>query len=136
MRLGEMFRSSGVMAVVARIRETAGGASGSALAVPGASCLSACVYALMGGTKRVVPRGSVLGIHRMFFYADGPGEAMSNDREGRTFGTPAFVNELARYANSMGVSRDVIFTAEKVDPDHIHVVTPRELSRWRLASPK
>ena len=35
-------------------------------------------------------------------------------------------------AGAMGVSKDLIFTAEKVDPDHVHIVTPSELKRWRL----
>lgn len=136
MRLGEMFRTSGVMAVVARIRPAPQGMGSAALAVPGARCLSACVYALMGAKKRVVPRGSILGIHRMFFYADGGDAASATGRPARTYGSPDFVRQLAKYASSMGVSRDVIFTAEKIDPDHIHVVTARELSRWRLASRK
>ena len=34
----------------------------------GGGCYSACVYALMGAEKRVIPHGSKVGIHRMFTY--------------------------------------------------------------------
>ena len=55
--LGALFRSRGVTAVVASV--TQGG-----VAVPGA-CYSACVYALVGASHRVVPGRSRVGIHRM-----------------------------------------------------------------------
>ena len=48
MELGRVFRRIGAATVVAN------------------QCLSACVYAFMGGVKRVAPRGALLGIHRMF----------------------------------------------------------------------
>jgi hypothetical protein len=32
----------------------------------------------------------------------------------------------------MGVSKELIYKAEKIDPDHVHIVTPQELRRWRL----
>ena len=131
MQLGRMFRKTGVLAVVARIAPAQAG-QGPAVNLPGARCFSACVYALMGAKKRVVPPSSLVGIHRMFFYDDAQA-AVSGEAGGkRTYGSPHFVARLADYASAMGVSRDLIFTAEKVDPDHIHIVTPRELRRWRL----
>ncbi|MFM9152903.1 MAG: hypothetical protein ACKOPC_04745, partial [Methylocystis sp.] len=32
-------------------------------------CYSACVYALMGGSRRVIPPESRVGVHRMFNYS-------------------------------------------------------------------
>ena len=129
MRLGRIFRKTGVLAVVARIAPAEAG-QGPAVNLPGARCFSACVYALMGAKKRVVPPSSLVGIHRMFFFQDGE-DSVSGEGK-RTFGSARFVAKLADYASAMGVSRDLIYSAEKVDPDHIHIVTPKELRRWRL----
>jgi hypothetical protein len=131
MQLGRMFRKTGVLAVVARIAPAQAG-QGPAVNLPGARCFSACVYALMGAKKRVVPPSSLVGIHRMFFYDDGEGAVPGVAGGKRTYGSPRFVARLADYASAMGVSRNLIYTAEKVDPDHIHIVTPREMRRWRL----
>ena len=131
MQLGRMFRKTGVLAVVARIAPAEAG-QGPAVNLPGARCFSACVYALIGAKKRVVPPSSLVGIHRMFFYDDAEGAGPGEPGGKRTYGSPRFVARLADYASAMGVSRDLIYTAEKVDPDHIHIVTPRELRRWRL----
>ena len=131
MRLGRMFRKTGVLAVVARIAPAEPG-HGPAVNLPGARCFSACVYALMGAKKRVVPPSSLVGIHRMFFFDDDQGAPAGSGKGKRTYGSAQFVARLADYASSMGVSRDLIYEAEKVDSDHIHIVTPRELRRWRL----
>jgi hypothetical protein len=133
MKLGRMFRKTGVLAVVARIAPAQAG-QGPAVNLPGARCFSACVYALMGAKKRVVPPSSLVGIHRMFFFEDAEGAAAGEAGGKRTFGSTEFVARLADYAKAMGVSRDLIYTAEKVDPDHIHIVTPKELRRWRLGA--
>ncbi len=131
MQLGRMFRKTGVLAVVARIAPAEAG-QGPAVNLPGAKCFSACVYALMGAKKRVVPPSSLVGIHRMFFYDDAEGSLPGEAGGKRTYGSPRFVARLADYASAMGVSRNLIYMAEKVDPDHIHIVTPGELRRWRL----
>jgi len=131
MKLGRMFRKTGVLAVVARIAPAEPG-QGPAVNLPGAKCFSACVYALMGAKKRVVPPSSLVGIHRMFFYDDADGTATGEALGKRTYGSPRYVSQLADYARTMGVSRDLIYKAEKVDPDHIHIVTPKEMRRWRL----
>ena len=51
MELGQLFRKLGVAAIVARAGQTYGGT-----ALAGGHCFSACVYALMGGRKRVTYR--------------------------------------------------------------------------------
>ena len=132
MRLGKAFRKTGVLAVVARI-DAAEPGRGPAVNLPGARCFSACVYAFMGAKKRVVPPSSLVGIHRMFFYDDANAGRSGQGRGARTYGTPQFVEQLAAYAGAMGVSRDLIYKAEKIDPDHVHIVTLKEMRRWRLA---
>ena len=88
----------------------------------------------MGAKKRVVPPTSLVGIHRMFFYNDERDAATGIEEHHRTFGTTRFVAKLADYARSMGVSRDLIYAAEKIDPDHLRIVTTAELQRWRLGT--
>jgi hypothetical protein len=114
MELGRVFRRIGAATVVAH------------------QCLSACVYAFMGGIKRVAPRGSYLGIHRMF--AD-TSEGMFEPKH-RVYDDGSMAAMLMRYTARMGVSRDLIRSAEHVSSSRIHFVTPTEMSRWRLASRK
>jgi hypothetical protein len=133
MRLGTMFRKTGVMAIVARVQAAPPG-MGPALSVPGARCYSACVYALIGAKKRIVPKDSLVGIHRMHFDTYGRDMATGDSGAKRNFGTSAFVSQLANYANSMGVSRDLIYSAEQINPESIHIVTPQEMRKWRLGT--
>ena len=135
MRLGKMFRQTGVAAIVAHVLPAPPG-RGPALSVPGARCFSACVYALMGAKKRVVPKDSLIGIHRMHFDAAGRDLNTGDSAINRVYGSSDFVAQLAKYANSMGVSRDVIYTAEQISPERIHIVTPQELRKWRLGAQK
>ena len=129
MELGQIFRRIGAATVVARVRPSRGSSRFTT-----AHCLSACVYAFMGGVKRVAPPGSVLGIHRMFanqaeshgIFGDGPVE--------RVYDNGSMAGMLANYSARMGVSRDLIHYAEHISSQSIHVVTPTELARWRLAS--
>jgi hypothetical protein len=132
MRLGEIFRKMKVLAIVARMLP----ARGATMPLADARCFSACVYALMGAKKRVVPPSSLVGIHRMFFYDYSRDPLTGEETARRTLGTKDFVAKLSDYARSMGVSRDLVRTAETIDPDHVHIVTPRELRRWRLGSQK
>lgn len=135
MKLGAMFRKTGVLAVVARVAPAPPGV-GPALAMPGARCFSACVYALMGAKKRVVPPDALVGIHRMHFDAYGRDPSTGDSSSTRVYGTQDFVATLAKYASSMGVSSDLIYSAEKIAPERIHIVTPAELRKWRLGSQK
>lgn len=126
MRLGEMFRAVGAAVVVARV-----GREG----FTAARCYSACVYALMGARKRVIPPGSQVGIHRMFMY-----ERLDSTEDGapisRTFAHPGMVERLTAHARRMGVSQELIHKAERVAPDQMHVVSSKEMRRWRLAVEK
>src|ERR1700744_3228354 len=63
MELGQIFRRLGVASIVARAGQAYGGT-----ALAAGHCFSACVYALMGGSKRIIPPQSKVGVHRMFQY--------------------------------------------------------------------
>jgi hypothetical protein len=132
MELGRVFRKVGAATIVARV---VAGEDGRGRLVAG-RCFSACVYALMGGRKRVVPAQSLVGIHRMFAIegsgADPAGGGATSRQ--RRFDDGGMRDVLARYSSAMGVSRDLINKAEQTPTDSIHVLSAQEVARWRLGS--
>ena len=133
MKLGLMLRQFGSSVLVARARGTDGSQD---LHVVSGYCMSACVYAFFGGKRRIIPPGSHLGIHRMAIYSHsfdffGGGESTT-----RTYGTGELVDALSAYTKMMGVSPAVIAEAEQIEPEAIHIVTPKEIARWRLGTPR
>ena len=125
--LGRMFRAADAAVIVGRI-----GPQG----VVNGRCYSACVYALMGARKRVVPKESRVGIHRMFAY-DAAGVAPDDlGRTTRVYATPDLVTRLGDYAAAMGVSRELVYAAERVSPERVRILTPQEVRRWRLGVEK
>ena len=131
MQLGTVFRKIGAGVIVASTLSVGDGDQ--ALMVPGA-CLSACVYAFVGGAKRVVPPVSWLGIHRMVINERvfGPGGAETHE----VFGSKDIVSSLAAYTRAMGVDPRMIAFAETIAPEQLHIVTQREIARWRLGRPR
>ena len=134
MRLGKLFRKLGAAVVVARLQVPPDG-QGRTVFTAG-RCFSACVYALMGAKKRVVPPQSSLVVHRMFIYEllgssdGGPATRQKTYRNDKLF------NDLTRYAKMMGVSSSVIQAAESTPNNEVRVISQRELRKWRLAVPK
>jgi hypothetical protein len=125
MQLGKYFREAGVAVIVGRV-----GGNGIA---PG-RCFSACVYALIGGKKRVVPKVSQIGVHRMVAFHHGGRADDDMNRFEAVFATPELVQRLSDYVGSMGVSREVISTAERTRHDELRILTPEEIRRWKLGS--
>jgi hypothetical protein len=132
MELGQTIRSLGMAVIVAR--------PGAPTAQTGdlfsGRCYSACVYALMGGRKRVIPPQSRVGVHRMFNYTTSFNLAAGGFVRERYLDDGDMRDKLARYSATMGVSAGLINLAEHTSPDRIHVLTRSEISRWRLASQK
>ena len=125
MALGKVFRKLGVAAIVARP------IPGNGTALEAGRCFSACVYALIGAKQRVIPPQSQVGIHRMFSYDS------SNDPAGGTVRTmhhdDGGMRELiAKYSSTMGVSRGLIDAAEQTSSGTIRILSPGEITRWRL----
>lgn len=132
MQLGALLRQAGATAVVGKVG--AGFLSGPS--VDKGECYSACVYALMGGRRRVIPPESEVGIHRMFLAIEGQGGdvtqfASSGERSAAT-GIRA---SLMRYASRMGVSPELITSAEKTPSAFFHILTPDEIRKWHLGVP-
>jgi hypothetical protein len=131
MRLGAALRKMRAAVIVARSLEEGGRDVTTA-----GECMSACVYAMMGGVKRIVPAQSRVGIHRMSREEAGEGGARDFRGATRSYASSDMVDALADYAAEMGVNPTVIRTAERIAPEEIHILSDAELRRWRLASPK
>lgn len=132
MELGKVFRRIGVAAMVARAEPPF---DSGPIRFSGGSCFSACVYALMGAKKRVVPRQSKVGLHRMFAYESGADPADFTGERRRRFDNGKMAGVLQRYAAMMGVSPNLVDAAEHGSFDTARVLTPTEIAKWRLSSP-
>ncbi len=122
MELGAIFRKLHVAAIVAHFEAADAGTP-----LTG-ECISACVYALMGGVLRVAPPGSRVGLHRMSIVEHGFFTTT------RSFADPQLVQVLTHYAQRMGVRGGLVKLAESLDPDVVHLLTRQEMARWRLAT--
>ena len=131
MEFGAKLRALGMSAIVAGY-----GSDGMRAGPTAGECVSACVYALMGAVHRIAPTQSRVALHRM---SVAQSEIPSRDHPGyvsRRFADVRLVDIVARYAQQMGVSPEVVRQAESLDPDHIRSLSPGEMRRWRLATPK
>ncbi len=131
MQLGTVFRSIGAAVIVASAQRV--GTSEEVRVVPG-MCLSACVYAFVGGVRRVVPPISRLGIHRMVI--NEPVQGSNGTETQQVFGSRDFVASLSAYTRAMGVDPRMIGFAETIAPEQLHIVTPHEIARWKLGRPR
>ncbi len=126
MKLGFVFRQLKMTVAVALAEQ-----SGSGLFAP-AQCHSACVYALMGGKKRVVPPKSKIGVHAIFtnkFEFD----PLHAEPPFRKISAPKNVNDIARkYTKFMGVSSELVNLAESVSPNSISILTPAQVAKFKL----
>ncbi|MFY9655206.1 MAG: hypothetical protein WAK01_01265 [Methylocystis sp.] len=130
MELGATIRRLGLAVVVAR----PGGGGASDTNLPPGICYSACVYALMGGTRRVVPPQSRVATHRMYNYETNFDAAQGGFVSERYYDDGGMRRKLANYARRMGVDSGIIDSAERGSSDQVHVLTRAEIQRWRLAS--
>jgi len=103
--------------------------------VPG-QCASACVYTLMGAKRRVVPSGARLGVHRMSARLYGKDPAGGTMENSRIFAGSPEIQALRTYVARVGGSQDLISLAESVPHDRIHMLSPNEIRRYRLGTPK
>jgi hypothetical protein len=129
MQLGEEFRKLNVAVAVARY-EKVGGRSGPASGL----CMSACVYAMMGGVKRIVPPESQVGIHRMSTTGYDERQSSRSSAPTVSYADRAMVTALAHYAAQMGIDPALIRTAETISPDEIRILSPSWIRRWHLAT--
>ncbi len=133
MELGKAIRRLGMAVVVAR---PAAESDRGGLSLASGRCYSACVYALMGGARRVVPSGSKVGVHRMFNYSTNFDLAEGGVVRERNLDDGGMRATLSEYARDMGVSTELVTLAERTSPDQLYMLTGADIARWRLASRK
>ncbi len=130
MRLGLLFRQLGAAAVVGRVNP-----GGSTNDFSAATCASACVYALMGAKTRVVPPQSRIVLHRMFAFERFGGSGDQPNGLQKTYNNKELADRLSRYARQMGVSAEIIRSAESIQPEAIRVASQADLRRWKFSVP-
>lgn len=124
MEFGTLLRKVGAAAIVGGVYGDGAGGT----VITNGRCFSACVYALIGARKRVVPASSQIGIHRMFAYEDG-------DPQRREFDNGDMRSFLMRYSRQMGVSPALIAAAEQVPSTSLRILSRAEIRRWHLGVP-
>ena len=126
--LGKLLRRVGAAAVVARVQPDGEGGT----VMTNAQCLSACVYALIGARKRVIPAASMIGIHRMFAYEAEVDPSGTTAVIHRRYDNGDLRGFLMRYSSEMGVSPGLIAAAEHVSSDELKILSRAEIRRWHL----
>jgi hypothetical protein len=94
------------------------------LATEGARCISACVYALVGGSVRQVARDAQIGIHSVRLPRSPPREWVP--------GVNDVHNLLKRYMVEMGVDPGLTDAAAKVSADGVRYLSRDEIARFGL----
>ncbi|MGA8412053.1 MAG: hypothetical protein WB756_09865 [Xanthobacteraceae bacterium] len=97
----------------------------------GASCSSACVYALLGAKTRLVPPDARLGVHasrRVHVYPDGRVTRTSGD-DGRL---AEATSELKGYVQEMGVDVALIDTAFKIKFSDAYFLSRNEIVHFGI----
>jgi hypothetical protein len=98
----------------------------------GASCSSACVYALLGARVRLVPPDARLGVHAsrlVRVYPDGRVTRSSGDDQRQL---AEAVNQLKRYVEEMGIDVALIDTAFRTKSSEAHFLSRNEIERFGI----
>jgi hypothetical protein len=98
----------------------------------GASCSSACVYALLGAPVRLVPPDARLGVHasrRVHVYPDGRVTRIAASGQVRL---GQATNELKHYVQEMGVDVALIDTAFKTKFSDAYYLSRSEIIRFGI----
>ena len=129
-KLGYLFRELGLTVIVAQSSDLRrDGAIGRMVS---AQCYSACVFAMMGGKKRIIPPQSKVGVHAIFSNRL-EFDPLRSDPPFKKVKAGQGVNDVARsYAKYMGVSPDLINLSETVEPNSFLVLSPAQIAKYRL----
>ena len=129
-KLGYLFRELGLTVVVAQASDLR--RDGAVGRMVSAQCYSACVFAMMGGKRRIIPPQSRVGVHAIFsnryeldpLHVEPPFKKIKAGKD---------VNDVARsYAKYMGVSPDLINLSEGVEPSSFLVLSQAQIAKYRL----
>jgi hypothetical protein len=133
MELGMMFRRLDAAVFVGRFGGPSGRGRGD-VPVAGA-CVSACVYAFLGGTARVVPTHSRLGVHRPY-----RAEARADASPGAdpmamvAWDRRAVEATQRRYIRAMGADPALVGVEQQVPSTSIRFLAQNDLRRLRIVT--
>src|SRR5215471_5505885 len=104
-------------------------AEGASIAVgKGASCISACVFLLMGAIERHISGGRV-GIHRPSLRAPREGGPRQGNEDEIV---EAMSGQLVLYAQQMNVPRTIIDAMMLIPPDRVKLLSAAELAAYGI----
>ena len=95
----------------------------------GASCISSCVFLLMGAVERNVSEGARLGIHRPSLGASWRG---GQKEAGEDATVDAMAAQLALYAEQMNVPRKIVDEMMSIPADQLRLLRPSELAGYGI----
>jgi len=107
-------------------------AEGASISVgKGASCISSCVFLLMGAIERSISTDARLGIHRPSLGASGRGgrKQASEDEI-----VDAMSEQLVLYAQQMNVPRKIVDELMLVPPDRVKRLSASELAGYGIGA--
>ena len=105
-------------------------AEGASIAVgKGASCLSACVFLLMGAIERHLSGDARVGIHRPSLRALQAGEPRHGSEDEIV---AALAEQLVLYAQQMNVPRTIIDALMGIPPDRVKLLSASELATYGI----
>lgn len=87
-----------------------------------AICASACVLAFIGGTNRIVGEDAMVGVHQFSGSTNDLGESAAQ----------TLLVLLARYVETMGVSRELLDIAAMIPPDQMYWLSAEEAIMLRV----
>ena len=129
-KLGYLFRELGLTIVVAQASDLK--RDGQAGRMVSAQCYSACVFAMMGGKRRIIPPQSKVGVHAIFsnkFELD----PLHIDPPFRKVKAGEPVNQVARnYAKYMGISPELINLSESIEPSSFLILSQAQIAKYHL----
>jgi hypothetical protein len=105
-------------------------AEGASISVgPGATCISACVFLLMGAIERTISSDARVGIHRPSLRAPQEGGPRHASEDAII---AAMSEQLVLYAQQMNVPRTIIDTMMMVPPDRVKLLSAPELATYGI----
>jgi hypothetical protein len=148
MQLGMMFRQLEMAVFVGRFADArtlaeagvisaaeARRASGRGDRPVAGTCVSACVYAFLGGAERVVPERSRIGVHRPFRAEDRYDRSPTHDLQAVTAWDRATVEEMQRnYIESMGADPGLVRVEQGVSSNSVRFLSAQDLRRLRIVT--
>jgi hypothetical protein len=129
LELGKLFRAAtaqtGVAAAVA--------VSNGALTQGTGLCASACAYAFLGGSVRVMVKDSKLGFHQ-FYFTPPKGEGTTTTLADGVSEAQTMTGALVLYLKTMGIDPAVLALASDATPSNLYMPDQETMTRLKITS--